>query len=135
MKNQYFMLFWSQFIALAIIRGVLSNAKPAPQHGKAYREFSKWLESTGTIQSAKNPSSVAYQSMVALKLKEYFIHLAQTQLPISMGDKYSACGCNLTEVFDEDNGDFSDVDKEGMQMALGFIDKILANEMRSMCSV
>jgi len=114
---------WQSFVAYS------SNVKPVPQRGEAYRQFSEWLEDMGTIQKAKNPRSPEYQTMIALKLKEYFVHLAQTKLPISMGDQYSAVVMTCLTCLDEGNEGFGDddyiSDEEGIQMAVRFIDKIL----------
>lgn len=114
---------WESFVAYS------SEPKPKPQYGGAYQKFITWLKSTEAIASPQNANSPAYQSVIAHKLKDYFVHLAKTQLPISMGDKYSAVVVTCLTCLDKANEDFGDEsqisDQEGILVAVRFIETIL----------
>lgn len=115
---------WESFVSYS------SDAKPKPQYGDTYQQFMKWLESTGAITTLpQSPNSAMFQGMIAPKLKEYFIYLAKTRLPITMGDKYSAVVLTCLTCLDKDNEDFGDEDQmsdeEGILVAVRFIEKIL----------
>lgn len=70
-----------------------------------------------------------YQSIIARKLKEYFIHLAKTTLPIAMGDKYSCIVVTCLPCLEKDNEDFGDkdemLDEGGILVAVRFMETIL----------
>lgn len=114
---------WQSFVSYS------SDPTPKPQYGDGYRQFIKWLESTGAISSPQMASSAAYQRIIALKLKEYFIHLAKTRLPLATGDKYSAVVVTCLTCLDKDNEDFGKEgemsDSEGILVAVRFIETIL----------
>ncbi|KAF4636416.1 hypothetical protein G7Y89_g1656 [Cudoniella acicularis] len=100
-----------------------------PEYGDAYQKFSKWLDSTGAIESPQMVNSPKYQSIIARKLKEYFVHLAKTSLPISIGDKYSSIVVTCLTCLDKDNEDFGDedemLDDGGILVAVRFMETIL----------
>jgi serine/threonine protein kinase len=114
---------WESFVSYS------SDPKPVPRHGDAYQQFTKWLETTEAIPLPQRSSIAAYQSTITLKLKDYFVHLAKTRLPIAMGDKYSAVVVTCLTCLDKDNEDFGDEnemsDEEGILVAVRFIEKIL----------
>lgn len=114
---------WKSFVSYS------SDPKPIPQYGDAYLQFTKWLESTQSNALVKQTNNTYYQAAMALKLKEYFVQLAETQLPNNMGDKYSEVVVTCLTCLDKDNEDFGDEDEasdgEGILMAIRFIEKIL----------
>ncbi|KAE8441657.1 hypothetical protein EG329_004578 [Mollisiaceae sp. DMI_Dod_QoI] len=75
---------------------------------------------------ANNPT---FQRTIALKLKDYFVHLAKTKLPIAMGDKYSSVVVTCLTCLDKDNEDFGDedemLDERGILVAVRFMETIL----------
>jgi hypothetical protein len=106
-----------------------SNQKPRPQQGDAYQQFTNWLKSKEAVELPQRASSRVYQTTIAAKLKEYFVHLAKTKLPITMGDKYSVVVVTCLTCLDKDNEDFGNEDemsdKSGILVAVRFIETIL----------
>jgi hypothetical protein len=99
------------------------NKAPASRHGDAYKQFTKWLGSTGVIKSPQPANAAMYQRTVAFKLGDYFDHLAKTRLPITMGEKYFAGVVTCLTCLDKENGDSGD--EEGVLVAVRFIETIL----------
>ncbi|KAF8850822.1 hypothetical protein BDZ45DRAFT_751326 [Acephala macrosclerotiorum] len=117
---------WQSFISYS------SDPKPVPQYGDAYEQFTTWLDSlgpTGAMTSQQSGSSSVYSTTIATRLKDYFVHLAKTRLPIAMGDKYSAVVMTCLTCLDEGNEDFGDetqvLDEDGILVAVRFIETIL----------
>jgi hypothetical protein len=113
---------WQSFVSYS------SDGKLTPEYGDAYKQFMKWLEST-TTPAIQPTTRLAYQSIMSFKLKEYFIHLANTRLPITMGDKYSAVVVTCLTCLDENNENFDNEiqahDEEEILVAVRFIETTL----------
>ncbi len=111
---------WQSFVSYS------SEPPPRPRYGEAYQQFTVWLGSTGSPQTAKG---AACQKMITLKLKEYFVHLAKTRLPLAIADKYSAVVVSCLTCLDKDNKDFGEEnyisDDEGILVAVRFIELVL----------
>ncbi|KAI0896863.1 hypothetical protein F4806DRAFT_463168 [Annulohypoxylon nitens] len=65
----------------------------------------------------------------ATKIKDHLIHLARSQLPQRMGDKYTAVVITCLTCLDKENEDFRDEDdmhdEDGILIGVRFIEKIL----------
>lgn len=114
---------WESFVSYS------SESIPRPQTGEFYRQFTKWLEGMGAANSPQVANSLWYQEVIARSLKDYFVYLAKTRLPIAMGDKYSSVVVTCLTCLDEDNDDFGTeeemADKEGILVAVRFMETIL----------
>jgi hypothetical protein len=114
---------WQSFVSYS------TDPKPRPQFGDAYQQFTKWLEGTGAIEAPEMVNNPSLQGKIAAKLKDYFVDLAKTRLPLAMGDKYSGVVVTCLTCLDKNNENFGDedemLDEGGILVAVRFMETIL----------
>lgn len=79
-----------------------------PRQGVAYDDFVTWVGRTGAIEALRSANSPTYRKIIACKLKEYFVSLATTKIPLIMGHKYSSVLVTCLTCLDEENETFSE---------------------------